>query len=959
MLAGAGASREPMNPTSPHPVIDQIRAAGRVHARHRGLLLFVRSLKWIVLAIPAWMLADVLFHFPEGFRLGGLVIVIAAFAALLLASASVAAFFRPPLLRMARLLESRNPALGSRLVNFLQLEEETRAAGSSELTRALAVQAVDHAGGSIDTSALPPLAREPALGRSSWHAAIAPALLVLLTLFGGPHVRNEWLRFIDPFGDHPPFSLTRLTILDPKEKATVLYGGSFIVQLRAQGHIPKELFLTAAAADNSAPPVTLPMISRGDGTFIVSLENIRHPLEITAHTGDQSSRSHRRHLGVVLTPQVGQALVRLTPPAYTGQPSRELPFRFNGVQALEGTAISFQIKSNRPLGAGKLTLLTAPATSEDFPLQPEAGQSGETAAATISAKDSGKLSFTLIDVAGNTASVIPTSSLTVTRDQPPAIAITVPEKDAFIVEKLTLPVTVDATDDYGLRSLRLHVLVNGNPVDVDPVTFEAPDTRRHRFVHPLDLAKSGAKAGDEITIFAEAIDTRPDPQLTRTGTRRMAVITEEQYNDFLRKQSDVAKIAGKYENLYERFQQRVDEQRRIEEKRRELAEKAKQNPADTTVAEELAETIGQQKQLNENLESLAKEMSQFGRENPVYDFEKELQQRLRRQAQKLRDSIARNQADNQQAGAQPEPLADAAEAHRERLEGGGSEMKEEVIEPLADLSQLHELIKDFNQFKELTEQQKELADQTKAYESKEQLTPTDKLALRGLGELQRTQAQQLEALGRKLQHDAEQAKEKFPKAASSAEKLAKEIEQQGMPSLARGAAQRMLGSDAASSHAPAKQLHEKMDALFCDACQNGQQGAQEGMDRAMSLSRGMKPGNSFQQMMQSLNFRPSPNTGGSGSGSSGMMASGAVDGNPQVIGGESFMDGPISRSLAGTGDKGGNGLAGAPTAKLDQADLSKRDQDSSRRTTTPGSGSILLEYENIADAYFRRLTSPP
>lgn len=948
-----------MNPTSPHPVIDQIRAAGRVHARHRGLLLFTRSLKWIVLSIPLWMLADVLFHFSEGLRLAGLIGVIAAFIALVVTSISIAAFFRPPLLRMARLLESRNSSLGSKLVNFLQLDEQTRAAGASDLTRALAVQAVNHAGSSIDTAKLPPLAREPDLGRSSWRAVLAPVLLVLLTLVGGPHIRNEWLRFIDPFGDHPPFSLTRLTILDPKEKATVLYGGSFVVQVSAQGHVPKELFLTAAAEDNSAPPVTLPMISRGDGTFIAPLENIRHALTITAHTGDQSSRSHHRQLGVILTPQVGQAIVRFTPPAYTGQASRELPFRFNGVQALEGTAISFLIKSNRPLGEGKLTLLTAPDASVAFPLQPEPGQAAETATATVLAKDSGKMSFALVDVSGNAASVIPTSSLTVTRDQPPAIAITVPEKDAFVVEKLTLPVTVDATDDYGLRSLRLHVLINGNPVEIAPITFDAPDTKRHRFVHALDLAKVGAKASDEITIFAEAIDTRPDPQLTRTGTRRMALITEDQYNDFLRKQSDVAKIAGKYENLYERFQQQVEAQRRIEEKRKELAEKAKVNPTDPSVAKELAETMEQQKQLNENLESLAKEMSQFGRENPVYDFEKELQQRLREQAQKLRDSIEKNQADNQQAGEQPQPLADAAQAHRERLEGGRSEMKEDVIQPLADLSQLHELIKDFNQFKELTEQQKELADQTKAYESKQQLTPADKLALRGLGELQRNQAQQLESLGRKLRHDAEQAKEKFPKAASSAEELAKEIEQQGMPSLARGAAQRMLGSDAASSHAPAKQLHDKMDALFCKTCQQGQQGTQQGFDRALSLNRGMKPGNSFQQMMQSLNFRPSPNEGGSGAGAGGMMASGAIDGNPRVIGGESFMDGPIAQSLAGTGDKGGNGLAGAPSAKLDQADLSKRDQDSSRRTNTPGSGSILLEYENIADAYFRRLTSPP
>ena len=53
--------------------------------------------------------------------------------------------------------------------------------------------------------------------------------------------------------------------------------------------------------------------------------------------------------------------------------------------------------------------------------------------------NSGRLTFSLIDVAGNAAAETPTASLTVTRDQPPAIAITVPEKDALVVEGLTVP----------------------------------------------------------------------------------------------------------------------------------------------------------------------------------------------------------------------------------------------------------------------------------------------------------------------------------------------------------------------------------------------------------------------------------------------------------------------------------------------------------------------------------------
>jgi hypothetical protein len=88
-----------------------------------------------------------------------------------------------------------------------------------------------------------------------------------------------------------------------------------------------------------------------------------------------------------------------------------------------------------------------------------------------------------------------------------------------------------------------------------------------------------------------------------------------------------------------------------------------------------------------------------------------------------------------------------------------------------------------------------------------------------------------------------------------------------------------------------------------------------------------------------------------------MMAFGQVPGEADVIGGESLLDGPLSRAMAGRGDQGGDGLAGSPTARIDAPDSGKPDELSSRRTATPGSSSLLMEYENIADAYFRRLTT--
>lgn len=951
-------------------VHDVLRKAGAIHARHRAVRFLLRAMLIVLLAIPVLMVTDVLFHFSAIPRLaGGIAILLAAGASLLIAF-GLACFARPPALRIARLLESRNPALGSKLVNILQLEADAAKDDTTPLTRSLAKRAVADASKALDLPTLPPLAREPRLKSYVRTLAISAGALGMITIFGGPHVRHEWLRFIDPFGDHPPFSLTRLEILKPAEGAEVLYGGSFTIEARASGHQPSELFLTARPGDPAAVPVTLPMSARGDGTFVARLENIVHPMEIVAHTANRSARSHRRMLGLILTPQFGDVRVTLTPPEYTGQKPREMAYRFTALQVLEGTGIQFQIASNRPLGEGVIQFETSAAAPTQIPLAPADGLPPTTARADLTAQESGRLTFFLTDAAGHRADENPTCNLTVARDQPPAIAITAPESDALVVEDFTVPILIDATDDFGLGSMRLHIAVNEEFLPLDAVIFDAPDTRRHRIEHTLDLTAHGIKAGDRVTIFAEAIDTRPDPQISRTSMRRLEVITEDDYNEMLRTKSDVAMIAGKYEDLVKRLESHIAEQERIEKELADLRERAAEGADPEEVLRDFSRAVAAQHELNQGLDRLADEMEDFGRENPVYDFEKELQEKLREQADALRESTKEQQEQVEAAlesGPPPpetpnaEMMQDmelAAREQRERLQGEQQPAGEEVVEALQDLALLHELMKDFNRFEQLAGEQKALAEQSKAYQDKPELNAEDRLALRDLGARQRDMAGKLEQLARKLAHDAEAAEEKFPEAASSARQLANQMDAAAMPGLARDAARNMLEARAKDAHAQARKLHEEMDKLFCEECEQGQQGLADALDQALRLQRGMDPGDSLRQMLLSQNFRPLPGQAGAG-GAGGFSASSAMDAQAMLLGGESFMNGPIADSLSGRGDGASQGLGSGPTASIDRADGASVDHESARRTATPGTSTLLMEYENLADAYFRRLTTKP
>jgi len=930
-------------------------------------MFLLRSGLFLLAAIPLLLVADVLFHFSDSLRLGSGIGLILAAIVVSGISIWIAVFFRPPLLRLARLLESRNPALGSKLVNILQLDADAACEDRDPLTRTLAKHAIRDAEGKLDLPALPPLAREPRLKRSFGILAATAAVLLIISIFGGPHTRNEWMRFLDPFGDHPPFSLTRLEITSPVPDHRVVYGNGFTVEVAAKGHQPKELFLTAVSETGK---ITIPMSARGDETYLARLDNITHPLTLTAHTGNESARSHRRLLGLILTPRIDKTTVTTTPPAYTGLPSRELPYRFSAIQLLEGSAVTFRIESNRPLGTGSLDLDTGKGTPLNHPITPDP-EFPKAALTELTAQDSGRMTFKIIDVDGNAATETPAASLTVTRDQPPAIAITVPDEDALVVDGLVIPVTVDATDDYGLASVRLHISINEEFIPIDPALFVESSTRRRRLEHVLDLAAIEAAPGDKVTIFAEAIDTRPNPQITRTTVRRIEVITEEEYNQRLREEADVALIAGKYEDLLKRFEQRIAEQQRIEEKLAELRERAKENPTDEKLLSEFSKAFSDQLELNEQLERIASEMAEFGREDPVYDFEKGLQEKLKEQAEAIRKSVEENGKQSEEALEKGDPppavpseemmtaFEQAAREQKERLRGESEKAKEEVIEPLQDLAHLHELMKDFNLFKLLAEQQRELADQTKAYENKPELTPEDRLALRDMGARQRELAPKIEELSKKLKHDAEAAKEKFPEAAESAAQLADAIKSANMADLARRAAQSMLGAQPDESHAQAKNLHEEMQRLLEEEGENGQQGVAKGLAEALGQMPGMNPGNSLGQMMLSKRFRSLPSEGQSGDGQGGFMSSSAMDAAGKLLGGETFMEGPIAQSLSGRGPGDTSGIPGAPTASLDPADEAANDLESARRTGTPQGDALLMEYENLADAYFRKLTTKP
>ena len=129
------------------------------------------------------------------------------------------------------------------------------------------------------------------------------------------------------------------------------------------------------------------------------------------------------------------------------------------MQALEGSRIQFRLRSNRPLSRGVIELTGGDLPARRVPMTPSAANE---VTGSLMASDSGRLRFSLVDAAGLPSLGDWEGPLTVTHDLPPQVRISDPEHDSFVAADFKVQGQIEASDDYGLRSLRIHRGLNAD-----------------------------------------------------------------------------------------------------------------------------------------------------------------------------------------------------------------------------------------------------------------------------------------------------------------------------------------------------------------------------------------------------------------------------------------------------------------------------------------------------------------
>ncbi len=962
------------------PLAARLATADRTLQKERGGKLLLRAWPWVAGYVFAAFTLDVVLHLGAGIRLG----ITAGFSLLLLAGAAWCAWIafgkRNTFEHTARVLEARHPRLGSKLINLLQLRAQAHDPALAPLTRDLAGLAITGYAEELRHEPIEQLARTDLLRSEAKRTGLG--LLGCVALLGALFdiTRTEIPRFLDPFGDHPPYSFTRLEISEPAEGALVVYNEGLLVTAKAAGHRPSELFLSYHPVGQPEQTTTVPMFDKGERGFTQQIENNRTELIVFAHTKNQHALSRQRRVGVIFTPRLEKAWVKITPPAYTGLAPDERPFNFKGIKALQGSTIEFRLASNRPLASGNV-LINATSAVEQLKLQPTTEKE---VAGSFVAKEPAQLKFSLLDADGYASAETWECALTVTHDLPPEVQVTNPSSDTFVAMDFKAAPVVEASDDYGVKTLRIHVGHNGKFGEPRVVTPERNATHAREGL-TFNFHEMGLISGDTIAIFAEAIDTAPEPHLTRSKTVTLTVISTEEYNAFLRERTDLSDIEAKYSTLVRDLHDLVEQQKKLSEEIAALKEqlaKAQTDAEKAAAQKKLDDLLAQQKALDAKLNQLADKMENFVRDQPLYDIEGELKETLAEKAQEIRDSTKANEEalqklaeqsgqakDSQSPSSQPSPAGQtppsqkmlddfkkAADEQLARLGATEKSTQEEVTKPLEDLSLMHEIIKDINRFKELYAAQEELAKQAKAYDRATPLTREDQLALKDLAAQQKMIGDQLDAVEQKLWEDGKAAQEKFPKAGGSAQELARQMGDRKLQTLANQSTREMLAGQGDKGAQLAENLRSEMEKLFSQC--NGKEGEMGNeLDQYLSIQRSMAPGSNFKQMMQTRKFGSGSKPGFNGQGNGGSDGYAVTTGpNPNVMGNEPNISESDKADVSGNGRNKATPDGANPEVALDKADVVKGVNAVNRESEAVQGETSLEQYSDLVEKYFKALT---
>lgn len=256
----------------------------------------------------------------------------------------------------------------------------------------------------------------------------------------------------------------------------ILYTDPVTVSVGVKGEQPEQVLLTASRQDGDE---TFVLNADSTGFYQHTFDKVKNSFSYRIHAksphwwdrwGEITSDSY--NIQVISRPQIQSLAMQLTPPKYSGLPTREQEITSTEIVALKGTRIEITAQTNKPVKFARLVFSRQN--------QSDSMQTDQTTIRhqfTMLQPDEFLVQLTDFEGVTNTNPV--KYRITPLADEYPSVEIVQPSGDVDLGDNLVIPLAARLKDDYGFSRLAMEYQI------IKPAISEQDSTWKS-FDLPLD-----------------------------------------------------------------------------------------------------------------------------------------------------------------------------------------------------------------------------------------------------------------------------------------------------------------------------------------------------------------------------------------------------------------------------------------------------------------------------------------
>lgn len=410
-------------------------------------------------------------------------------------------------------------------------------------------RALDDAAGEVEK--LPTGRRMPfkAMGYALGGLTLLVIVVFSLKSLAPEPFRITAIRVMDPASDTPPYSPLVFTVT-PGELSAV-YGGEAVAEVKITGGEITENVVCLVRNIVTGRVDETTVYQESPGHYATKFSNTLSSVEFAFACGRARSSWHQ--LDVLLQPKFSAVTVKVQPPAYTGRNEELYSLDSGEIKVLEGSSVTLQIESNRPLSSGELQVK---------PLNRSEGSRAKVVQAdSVSGKDGRQLNFSwqahassqvsamIRDIRSTPAEKPLELKVKVIPDQVPVVDLESPQQMVLATPETQLPFEAKVEDDHGLSKVSMVRALVGYR-DRGRVLADSLVKREFDFDESLKLVELGVEVGQVLEFYFEAMDR--NPSLLGQGVSevvRVKIISVAEYAERIRSKVQLREFTARYRAL--------------------------------------------------------------------------------------------------------------------------------------------------------------------------------------------------------------------------------------------------------------------------------------------------------------------------------------------------------------------------------------------------------------------------